>query len=115
MDYFGYICQIVTNCISMMFVQRIKIAREEKGLLQKELSTALNIDVPMYSRIERGDRKAKIKYVFLLYHLLSIEQEELFGLWITIRPMIQLIMKMKLLITMSGYGNKYQTYTCYRR
>ncbi|MBR3856304.1 MAG: helix-turn-helix transcriptional regulator, partial [Bacteroidaceae bacterium] len=43
----------------MMFAQRIKTAREEKGLLQKELATALNIDVPMYSRIERGKRQAK--------------------------------------------------------
>ncbi|WP_236684993.1 helix-turn-helix domain-containing protein [Sanguibacteroides justesenii] len=43
----------------MLFAQRIKKARTEKGLLQKELAIALNIDIPMYSRIERGDRLAK--------------------------------------------------------
>ena len=59
MGYFDYICQIMTNYIVMMFAHRIKTAREEKGLLQKELATALNVDVPMYSRIERGDRNAK--------------------------------------------------------
>lgn len=59
MDFFNYICQIMTNCIVMMFAQQIKTSREKKGLLQKELATALHIDGPMYSRIERGDRNAK--------------------------------------------------------
>lgn len=80
MDYFDYICQMMKNCIAIMFTQRIKTAREEKGLLQKELATALHIDVPMYSIIERGDRNAKREQVLLLYHLLSIEQEELLSL-----------------------------------
>lgn len=40
----------------MLFAQRIKSAREESGLLQKQLASILDIDVPMYSRIERGDR-----------------------------------------------------------
>lgn len=61
------------NCIVMMFAHRIKTAREEKGLLQKELSTALCIDVPMYSRIECGGRKAKREQVLLLSRLLNIE------------------------------------------
>ena len=39
----------------MLFAQRIKEARIKNGLLQKELAIALNIDIPMYSRIERGD------------------------------------------------------------
>lgn len=43
----------------MLFAQRIKEARIKNGLLQKELAIALNIDIPMYSRIERGDRFAK--------------------------------------------------------
>ena len=36
--------------------KKIKAARVRSGLLQKQLASALNIDVPMYSRIERGDR-----------------------------------------------------------
>lgn len=35
MDYFDYICQIMTNCIVMMFAQRIKTAREKKDCCKK--------------------------------------------------------------------------------
>ena len=47
----------------MLFAQKIKAARVRSGLLQKQLASALNIDVPMYSRIERGDRQAKKEQV----------------------------------------------------
>ena len=48
----------MTYCINIrsLFAQYIKAARVRSGLLQKQLASALNIDVPMYSRIERGDR-----------------------------------------------------------
>ena len=66
----------------MLFAQRIKIAREEKGLLQKQLASALDIDVPMYCRIERGDRQAKREQVIQLSRIFNIEQDELLSLWI---------------------------------
>lgn len=66
----------------MLFAQRIKAAREEKGLLQKQLASALDIDVPMYCRIERGDRQAKREQVIQLSHIFDIEQDELLSLWI---------------------------------
>lgn len=43
----------------MIFGKKIKELREEHGLLQRQLSAALEIDTPMYSKIERGERKAK--------------------------------------------------------
>ena len=61
---------------------KIKAARVRSGLLQKQLASALNIDVPMYSRIERGDRQAKKEQVVLLSDILNIEREELLSLWI---------------------------------
>lgn len=69
----------------MLFAQRIKKARIENGLLQKHLAVALNIDVPMYSRIERGDRQAKREQVIRLSDILNIEREELLSLWIADR------------------------------
>ncbi len=69
----------------MLFAQRIKKARIEKGLLQKELAIALNVDIPMYSRIERGDRLAKREQVIHLSDILDIEREELLSLWIADR------------------------------
>lgn len=69
----------------MLFAQKIKKARIEKGLLQKELAMALNVDIPMYSRIERGDRLAKREQVIHLSDILDIEREELLSLWIADR------------------------------
>lgn len=69
----------------MLFAQRIKDARIKNGLLQKELAMALNIDIPMYSRIECGDRLAKREQVIHLSAILNIECEELLSLWIADR------------------------------
>lgn len=66
----------------MLFAQRIRIAIVENGLLQKQLAIALDIDIPMYSRIERGDRRAKKEQVILLSDILHIDRDELLSLWI---------------------------------
>ena len=66
----------------MLFAQRIRIARVENGLLQKQLAIALDIDIPMYSRIERGGRQAKKEQVILLSDILHIDRDELLCLWI---------------------------------
>ena len=46
------------------------------------IAIALNIDIPMYSRIERGDRFAKREQVIHLSSILNIERDELLSLWI---------------------------------
>ena len=43
----------------MIFGKKIKELREEYGMVQRKLAAALDIDTPMYSKIERGERKAK--------------------------------------------------------
>lgn len=54
----------------------------KKGLLQKQLALALGIDMPMYCRIECGDRQAKREQVIQLSRIFNIEQDELLSLWI---------------------------------
>lgn len=49
----------------MLFANKLKELREEKQLLQRQLASALEIDTPMYSRIERGERKAKREQVII--------------------------------------------------
>ncbi|GHU61654.1 hypothetical protein FACS1894123_01350 [Bacteroidia bacterium] len=66
----------------MLFGERIRQLREEKQLLQRQLAAALEIDTPMYSKIERGDRKAKRKQVFVLAELLQTDPTELLTLWV---------------------------------
>lgn len=43
----------------MLLGKRIKELREEQGLLQRQLAAILEIDTPMFSKIEHGDRRAK--------------------------------------------------------
>lgn len=66
----------------MLFADKLKELREEKQLLQRQLASALEIDTPMYSRIERGERKAKREQVVLLAKLLDANEKELLQLWL---------------------------------
>ena len=43
----------------MLFENNIREPRDEQGLLQRQLAAALESDTPMFSKIERGDRRAK--------------------------------------------------------
>ena len=55
----------------MFLGKRIKELREEKQLLQRQLAAELEIDTPMFSKIERGERKAKREQVIELARLLE--------------------------------------------
>lgn len=66
----------------MLFAEKIRQLREEKQLLQRQLAAALEIDTPMYSKIERGDRKAKREQVVKLAALLQTDQDEFLSLWL---------------------------------
>jgi transcriptional regulator with XRE-family HTH domain len=69
----------------MLFGERIKQLREEKQLLQRQLAATLEIDTPMYSKIERGDRRAKREQVTILANLLQTDPKELLTLWLADR------------------------------
>lgn len=66
----------------MIFGKKIKEIREERGMLQRQLSAALEIDTPMYSKIEHGERKAKRSQIPILARLLEIEEKELLTIWL---------------------------------
>lgn len=67
----------------MRFGERIKQLREDKRLLQRQLAASLEIDTPMYSKIERGERKAKREQVIALAQLLNANEEELLTIWLS--------------------------------
>ena len=56
--------------------------RDEQGLLQRQLAAALEIDTPMFSKIERGDRRAKREQVIKLAELLHQDQDDMLKLWL---------------------------------
>lgn len=66
----------------MKFCDYIKQRRELLGLAQKELAEALSVDVPMYSRYERGQRPLKQEYIPIIASKLNIDRDELRKMWI---------------------------------
>lgn len=66
----------------MLFGNKIKELRGEQGLLQRQLAAALEIDTPMFSKIERGDRRAKREQVIKLAELLHQDENEMLTLWL---------------------------------
>lgn len=66
----------------MLFGDKIKELREEQGLLQRQLAAVLEIDTPMFSKIERGDRRAKREQVIKLAKYLQQDEKEMLTLWL---------------------------------
>jgi transcriptional regulator with XRE-family HTH domain len=66
----------------MLFSERIRKLREEKQLLQRQVSAALEIDNALYCKIERDDRLAKREQVVKLAELFETDKDELLKLWL---------------------------------
>ena len=64
----------------MLFGDKIRELRDEQDLLQRQLAAALEIDTPMFSKIERGDRRAKREQVVKLAELLHQDENEMLKL-----------------------------------
>lgn len=65
----------------MLFGNKIKELREEQGLLQRQLAAFLEIDTPMFSKIERADRRAKREQVIKLAEYLHQDEKEMLTGW----------------------------------
>ena len=66
----------------MLFADKIRNLREERQMPQRQLAAALEIDTPMYSRIERGERRAKREQIQVIANTLQTDSEELLSLWL---------------------------------
>lgn len=66
----------------MLFSERIRLLRQQHGLLQKKLAQAIGVDIPMYSRYEHGERRPKRAQVVKLAKLLKTDADELVALWL---------------------------------
>lgn len=64
------------------FGEKIKQLREANNLLQRQVASELQIDTPMLSKIEHGERKAKKEQVLLFAEIYHISKEELLTLWL---------------------------------
>lgn len=66
----------------MLFGKKIRELRDEQGVLQRQLAALLEIDTPMFSKIERGDRWAKREHVIKLAEYLHQDEKEMLTLWL---------------------------------
>ena len=66
----------------MLFGSKIRELRDEQGVLQRQLAALLEIDTPMYSKIERGERKAKRSQIPIMAKLFNVEEKELLTIWL---------------------------------
>ena len=66
----------------MLFGNKIKELRDENGIMQRQLAALLEIDTPMFSKIERGDRRAKREHVIKLAEYFHQDEKEMLTLWL---------------------------------
>lgn len=69
----------------MLLGNKIKFLRDEQGILQRQVAAYLEIDTPMFSKIERGDRRAKRNQVPKLAEYFHVDEKELLTLWLADR------------------------------
>lgn len=66
----------------MKFCDYIRQRRETLGLAQKDVAEAISVDVPMYSRYERGQRPLKEEHIPIIASKLNLDNSELRKMWI---------------------------------
>ena len=66
----------------MLLGQKIRKLRLKNGVLQRQLVSLLEIDTPMFSKIERGDRRAKRTQVIQIANYFNVDEKELLTLWV---------------------------------
>lgn len=64
------------------FGEEIKVLRERKGLLERQIASQFDIDSPMLSKIERGERHARRSQVTTFNRALGVPEERLLSLWL---------------------------------
>ena len=69
----------------MLLGNKIKSLRDEQGILQRQVAAYLEIDTPMFSKIVRGDRRAKWNLVPKLAEYFHVDEKELLTLWLADR------------------------------
>lgn len=64
----------------MDYIDRIKNAREEKGISQRQFSKMLGLSETTYSPYERRQRKMDVDMLIQICKLLDLSADEILGL-----------------------------------
>jgi transcriptional regulator with XRE-family HTH domain len=68
-----------------LFGTKIRSLREAQGLMQRHVAYQLDIDSPMLSNVERGERKARREWIPKLAQLVKANEDELLTAWLADR------------------------------
>ena len=68
-----------------LFGTKIRTLREAQGLMQRHVAYHLDIDSPMLSNVERGERKARREWIPKLAQLLKANEDDLLTAWLADR------------------------------
>jgi transcriptional regulator with XRE-family HTH domain len=68
--------------VANQFGDRIRQLREKQNLLLRQVAPMLEMDTPMLSKIERGERTAKREQVTQLSKIYKVPEEDLLSLWL---------------------------------
>ena len=66
----------------MLLGNKIRSLRDEQGILQRQVAAYLEIDTPMFSKIERGDRRAKRSQVIQMATYFKVDEKEMLTFWL---------------------------------
>ena len=66
----------------MLLGNKIRSLRDEQGILQRQVAAYLEIDTPMFSKIERGDRRAKRSQVIQMATYFKVDEKEMLTHWL---------------------------------
>lgn len=68
-----------------LFGTKIRSLRKAQELMQRHMAYHLDIDSPMLSNVERGERKARREWIPKLAQLLKANEDELLTAWLADR------------------------------
>ena len=66
-----------------MLGERLRLLRESKGLLQREVAAKLDVDTAYISKMESNEKPVSRIHLKKLAALLDINEDELLTLWLT--------------------------------
>ena len=64
----------------MLLGNKMRSLRDEQGILQRQVAAYLEIDTPKFSKIERGDRRAKRSQVIHMAIYFKVDEKEMLTL-----------------------------------
>lgn len=65
-----------------MLGEKLKELREARGLLQRQVATALDVDTAYISKMENNDKPVSKSYLSKLAFLYGVSEKELYTLWL---------------------------------